>query len=101
MWVPTILDFGVGDVQLRHKLIEGTSRFVLACCPRYQHTEHIHIVHPRLRLSARNRVFQADYQDEAAASYPLAIGSLRATEASLLLLRALGGERGLCCGDNE
>jgi histidine triad (HIT) family protein len=55
-WIPTILDFGVGDVGLWQKLIEGIqqvamilglheSGFIIrmGVLPPYQHTEHVHI----------------------------------------------------------
>jgi histidine triad (HIT) family protein len=55
-WVPTILDIGVGDVDLWHKLIEGIQKVSMilglhakgftvrfGVLPPYQHTEHVHI----------------------------------------------------------
>jgi histidine triad (HIT) family protein len=55
-WMPTILDFGVGDVDLWHKLIQGIQQVALTLglhetgfmvrmgvLPPYQHTEHVHI----------------------------------------------------------
>jgi diadenosine tetraphosphate (Ap4A) HIT family hydrolase len=55
-WMPTILDFGVGDIELWLKLIEGiqTVSMILGLhkrgftvrmgvLPPYQHTEHVHI----------------------------------------------------------
>jgi histidine triad (HIT) family protein len=55
-WMPTILDFGVGDVDLWHKLIQGIQQVAMilglhekgfmvrmGVLPPYQHTEHVHI----------------------------------------------------------
>jgi diadenosine tetraphosphate (Ap4A) HIT family hydrolase len=55
-WVPTILDFGVGDVEIWLKLIEGIQKVAMilglyksgftvrmGVLPPYQHTEHVHI----------------------------------------------------------
>jgi histidine triad (HIT) family protein len=55
-WVPTILDFGVGDIELWQKLIEGIQKVAMilglqktgfmirmGVLPPYQHTEHVHI----------------------------------------------------------
>lgn len=55
-WIPTVLDFGVGDLELWCKLIEGIQKVAmlldlhkagfmirLGVLPPYQHTEHVHI----------------------------------------------------------
>ena len=55
-WVPTLLDIGVGDVQLWCSLVEGIQRVALklglydqgfqlrtGVLPPFQHTEHVHI----------------------------------------------------------
>lgn len=55
-WVPTILDFGIGDVELWGKMLEGIQKVAmeldlykkgfmirLGVLPPHQHTEHIHI----------------------------------------------------------
>jgi histidine triad (HIT) family protein len=55
-WIPTILDFGVGDIELWQKLIEGIQKVAMilglqktgfmirmGVLPPYQHTEHVHI----------------------------------------------------------
>ena len=55
-WIPTVLDFGVGDVELWCKLIEGIQKVSLilglhktgfmirmGVLPPVQHTEHLHI----------------------------------------------------------
>jgi histidine triad (HIT) family protein len=55
-WIPTILDFGIGEIELWHKLIEGIQKVSLilglyekgftvrmGILPPYQHTEHVHI----------------------------------------------------------
>lgn len=55
-WVPTILDLGLGDAGLWHRLIAGIQKVALrlglydkgfmirmGVLPPYQHTEHVHI----------------------------------------------------------
>jgi histidine triad (HIT) family protein len=55
-WIPTILDFGLGDAQIWHRLIAGIQKVALGLglyekgfmirmgvLPPYQHTEHVHI----------------------------------------------------------
>jgi histidine triad (HIT) family protein len=55
-WIPTLLDFGVGDLELWHKLIEGIQKVSMilglyergftvrfGVLPPYQHTDQIHI----------------------------------------------------------
>lgn len=55
-WIPTVLDFGVGDVDLWCKLLEGIQKVAMALdlhekgfmirlgvLPPFQHTEHLHI----------------------------------------------------------
>jgi histidine triad (HIT) family protein len=55
-WVPTILDLGLGDAKIWHRLIAGIQRVAIALgiydkgfmirlgvLPPYQHTEHVHI----------------------------------------------------------
>jgi histidine triad (HIT) family protein len=55
-WIPTILDFSVGDAKVWHRLLGGIQRVALALglyekgfmirmgvLPPYQHTEHVHI----------------------------------------------------------
>jgi histidine triad (HIT) family protein len=55
-WVPTILDIGIGDVELWQKLIDGIQKVAMILglhkagfmvrmggLPPYQHTEHVHI----------------------------------------------------------
>jgi histidine triad (HIT) family protein len=55
-WIPTILDFGLGDAQLWDRLIAGIQKVALllnlyeqgfvirmGVLPPYQHTEHVHI----------------------------------------------------------
>ena len=55
-WVPTLLDFGLGDAQLWNKLLAGIQKVAIikglyekgfmirmGVLPPYQHTEHVHI----------------------------------------------------------
>ena len=55
-WVPTLLDFGIADIELWQKLIEGIQKVSMilglhekgfmvrmGVLPPYQHTEHVHI----------------------------------------------------------
>lgn len=55
-WIPTILDFGIGDVEIWHKLMHGIQKVAMildlhrkgfmvrfGVLPPYQHTEHVHI----------------------------------------------------------
>lgn len=55
-WIPTLLDFDVGDVELWHKLIAGIQQVSMilglhdtgftiriGVLPPHQHTEHVHI----------------------------------------------------------
>ena len=55
-WIPTILDFGVADVELWHKLVGSIQKVSMilglhergftvrmGVLPPYQHTEHVHI----------------------------------------------------------
>jgi histidine triad (HIT) family protein len=55
-WVPTLLDFGIGDAKLWARLVAGIQRVALllglyekgfmirmGVLPPYQHTEHVHI----------------------------------------------------------
>jgi diadenosine tetraphosphate (Ap4A) HIT family hydrolase len=56
VWIPTLLDFGIGDAELWRRLIEGIQKvstilrlyergFMLriGVLPPYQHTDHVHI----------------------------------------------------------
>ncbi len=55
-WIPTVLDFGIGDVDIWHKLVHGIQQVAISLglyekgfmirfgvLPPYQHTEHVHI----------------------------------------------------------
>lgn len=55
-WIPTVLDFGIGDVELWVKMLEGIQKVAMeldlykkgfmirmGVLPPYQHTEHLHI----------------------------------------------------------
>ncbi|MGA2760071.1 MAG: HIT domain-containing protein [Candidatus Cybelea sp.] len=55
-WIPTILDFSLGDAEIWHRLLRGIQRVALeldlyekgfmirmGVLPPYQHTEHVHI----------------------------------------------------------
>ncbi len=55
-WIPTILDFGLGDAKIWHRLIAGIQKVALTLglydkgfmirmgvLPPYQHTAHVHI----------------------------------------------------------
>ena len=55
-WVPTMLDFGLGDAQMWNQLIAGIQKVAIikglyekgfmirmGVLPPYQHTEHVHI----------------------------------------------------------
>jgi histidine triad (HIT) family protein len=55
-WIPTLLDFSIGDAQVWHRLLGGIQKVALALglyekgfmirmgvLPPYQHTEHVHI----------------------------------------------------------